>query len=577
MPTKLPDNIKSLVIQQWLKGEQRDKIAADNGLSAGAVTNIVNNWRQALGFSGADELRDLAVTLNKIGITPAHCAVGFRVAMIMNRVGVKEDSFESFMLDVYNRCKNLGLTSENIASYLTDLLEFSKSLPISKIPHYIEQKIQEKKKLEEEIERLKEQKEDLEAQKSAAEDLRDAALQNEKATTAKLKWYTDLKAELGKSGIPVDDISQLAKVVNGIRQYDYDTEKVLKEFSNLESLKFQCQAYQGRIERLKNQYDTLNQNRSFLLQMVSSYNQSVSTYNELEGMGFGLKELKFLWHTVREITAANNIPQEEAVQKFLKDIDEQYNDKLGLESKVDKLQAEVNRLIQEEARLRTQLSILPLIGPLLVRLSQSGVREQDIVDIAELLKNDAGVSNSSSNSSNGKGSVGIKEIQSLIAELRTYGSIKSTIEQLSQKVDKLRNQVTSLRAEKQDLINQNQRMFYILQYSKQLVGFFSGSSVSLRNEITGLVSIMACTIYLLNIEVERLQKLQDSSSHPPPSDNEFVPLTMAARGEVVDLPKLKVAVIKAIELILEKLKGGDQIMTTEILSKARLALVNEQF
>ena len=89
---------------------------------------------------------------------------------------------------------------------------------------------------------------------------------------------------------------------------------------------------------------------------------------------------------------------------------------------------------------------------------------------------------------------------------------------------------------------------------------------------------MAYTIYLLNIEVERLQKSQDSSSHPfPPPDDEFVPLTMAARGETVDLPKLKVALIKAIELTLEKLKGGDKMMTTEILSKARLALVNEQF
>jgi hypothetical protein len=43
------------------------------------------------------------------------------------------------------------------------------------------------------------------------------------------------------------------------------------------------------------------------------------------------------------------------------------------------------------------------------------------------------------------------------------------------------------------------------------------------------------------------------------------------------LPKLKVALIKAIEVTLEKLKGGDKMMTTEILSKARLALVNEQF
>jgi len=465
MPTKLPDNIKSLVIQQWLKGEQRDKIAANNGLSAGAVTNIVNNWRQGLGFAAADELRDLAVTLNKIGITPAQCAVGFRVAMIMNRLGVKEDSFESFMLDVYNRCKSLGLTPENIASYLTDLLEFSNNIPISKIPPYIDQKIQEKKKLEEEIDRLKKQKEELEAQKSAAEDLRDAALQNEKATTAKLKWYIDLKEELGKSGIPVDDISQLAKVVNGIRQYEYDTEKVLKEFSNLESLKFQCQAYQDRIERLKNQNDTLNQNYSLLQQKVSSCNQSLSTYQELEAMGFGLKELKFLWHTVREIAVVNNIPLGKAVQKFLKDIDEQYDDKLGLESKVDKLQAEINRLTQEESRLRTQLSILPSIGPILIRLSQSGVREQDMVDIAELLKDDTGVISSNSSS---KGSVGIKEIQSLIAELRTYCSIKSTIEKLSQKVDKLRNQVASLRAEKQDLNAQIQRMSSTLQYSKQL-------------------------------------------------------------------------------------------------------------
>lgn len=29
--------------------------------------------------------------------------------------------------------------------------------------------------------------------------------------------------------------------------------------------------------------------------------------------------------------------------------------------------------------------------------------------------------------------------------------------------------------------------------------------------------------------------------------------------------------------MLEKLKGGDKMMTTEILSNARLALVNEQF
>jgi hypothetical protein len=93
------------------------------------------------------------------------------------------------------------------------------------------------------------------------------------------------------------------------------------------------------------------------------------------------------------------------------------------------------------------------------------------VDIAELLKNDAGGSSSS------KRGIGIEEIKLLIAELRTYGS-KSTMEQLSQKVDKLRNQVASLHIEKQNLDTRNQIMFSTLQYSKELVGFFSGSSLS---------------------------------------------------------------------------------------------------
>jgi FtsZ-binding cell division protein ZapB len=213
-----------------------------------------------------------------------------------------------------------------------------------------------------------------------------------------------------------------------------------------------------------------------------------------------------------------------------------------------------------------QLSILPSIGPLLIRLSQRGVREQDIVDIAELLKDDAGISSSS------KGSIRIEEIRSLIAELRAYGSIKSTIEQLSQKVDKLKNQVASLRAEKQDLNSQNQRIFSTLQYSKHIVSFFSGSSVSLRNEITGLVSIMAYTIYLLNIEIERLERLRGSSNHP--QDSKFMPLAMAARGEDVELGKLKVAVTKSIEVMLERLNNNSELK--EILSNGRLALLNEQ-
>jgi hypothetical protein len=143
MPAKLPVEIKTLVIQQWLQGNPRNDIAAEYGLSSGGVTNIVNEWRQALGLALADGLRELAVTMKKVGITAAQCALGFRAAMIMNKIGVKEDEIEYFISDILNRCNDIGFSPENVAIYLQDLLEFSANtnIPVSKIKDYITAKV----------------------------------------------------------------------------------------------------------------------------------------------------------------------------------------------------------------------------------------------------------------------------------------------------------------------------------------------------------------------------------------------------------------------------------------------------
>ncbi|MFY9870455.1 MAG: helix-turn-helix domain-containing protein, partial [Candidatus Nitrosopolaris sp.] len=362
MPAGLSNTIKSLVIQQWLQGRPRNDIAAENGVSSGAVTNIVNQWRHSLGFAGADELRELAVTMKKVGITAAQCALGFRIATVMLRIGVKDDSFESFVLDVYNRCKDIGLSPENISSYLVDLLEFSKTvLPFSKIADYVKEKTNEKGKLEEEIEKLKEQIETLQLQKSDSESLHDIALENERMTSSVLKWYSDLREELRKYGIPIHDISKFAKLVNNIRQYDYDARKVIDKFSDLDGLRLHHQFLQEAIASLENKNRALDQQRSTLELFVNMHNQILSNYQHLETMGFGLKQLQFLWSTVNEIALENNIPVKGAVTKFLSDVERQYDNKLGFESKIESLRYEVNKLNQEQAMLRAGLILLPLV------------------------------------------------------------------------------------------------------------------------------------------------------------------------------------------------------------------------
>src|ERR1041384_3439988 len=103
MYRKVPEYTKSLVTRQWLLGVPRDKIAGDSGWSGGAVTNVVNQLRRSLEEGLIDDLRELGVTLRKSGITPAQCALGHRTAMLISKLGVKEEEIDSFLLDLYNR------------------------------------------------------------------------------------------------------------------------------------------------------------------------------------------------------------------------------------------------------------------------------------------------------------------------------------------------------------------------------------------------------------------------------------------------------------------------------------------
>lgn len=166
------------------------------------------------------------------------------------------------------------------------------------------------------------------------------------------------------------------------------------------------------VKETDNKISTLSQQHSMLEELVNKHNQTLSTYQQLDAMGFGLKRLDFLRTTVNEIAFENEIPVDKAVTKFLLDVENQYNNKLGFESKIKSLREEVNKLNQELTGLRTELQLLPLVGPKLVKLIQSGVSEQDIINIAAAFE---------------KYVAGIDR-QSFASELEVYGGLKSLIQ-----------------------------------------------------------------------------------------------------------------------------------------------------
>lgn len=155
----------------------------------------------------------------------------------------------------------------------------------------------------------------------------------------------------------------LAVMVNNVAKlFGYDSREIVNALSNLQSLRSECERYERQVQQERKEYYNLQNLRSSLKEDVDSCNQTLAVYAKLFDIGFGLKELKLLWHNINEIAYANNIPGEDAVKKFFKDVEDHYDDKLGFESKVSIKQEELNNLDQKKNKLLTEINVIPQLA-----------------------------------------------------------------------------------------------------------------------------------------------------------------------------------------------------------------------
>lgn len=66
MPARIPENTRWEVIEKWMLGYPRNAIAIECGVSNGAVTSIVDEWRRSTGPQLAILVREIGVTLRNL-------------------------------------------------------------------------------------------------------------------------------------------------------------------------------------------------------------------------------------------------------------------------------------------------------------------------------------------------------------------------------------------------------------------------------------------------------------------------------------------------------------------------------
>jgi DNA-binding transcriptional MerR regulator len=215
----------------------------------------------------------------------------------------------------------------------------SGSIPISEIPNYILEKNNERQKLEEHIKKLEDDTKKIGAKVEAQAEL--MVTLDEKDYLTELEEFSKLKAEFDKLGIPSDDIRRTTEIIQGVQKSGYNLDNVkqlVSDWTILGQLEKNIQDLADKRTNLQNESDRLEE-------LISAHRLKES-FKKLEAMGFGLKELKILFYTIKEVAAENKTAENLAVRKFLEDIEKNYDNKLSYDSMLEHVKSDIEKAKQ---------------------------------------------------------------------------------------------------------------------------------------------------------------------------------------------------------------------------------------
>jgi hypothetical protein len=415
MGARIPQIRKSQVIQKWLSGIPRDRIAAECGMSGGAVSGIIDDWRAMVGAHLADQLRELAIALRKRSLTPAECATALRFVNIMSNLGVNEEALEYFISEIYARSAAIGLGLEQISRYIAELVDFWSARGVSvgeeeeeqqgigegdgrgggrrglgsvairyfsEIPGYIAGLKEEKVQLESQIQQIRSEVRGLNNKKFEAELQLQEMLRNNAITAQHLDWYSEVKAELQRCGLEVAEVKRFVSAVRWMKENQVNLVQVIKQFPSYQNL------FHG-IVLMKNKIADLERIQTESENAIQTNRLKISEIENLKSLGFGLKELRLLHQTLKEINEAHGLTStdDSATKRFLADVENEYDSLLGFKAKLYGLKNQCKRFNEERNREIAKLETIPFIGSTISALFRKGLTEVDLLQIASLFHN----------------------------------------------------------------------------------------------------------------------------------------------------------------------------------------------
>jgi hypothetical protein len=431
--------------------------------------------------------------------------MGFRVVKIMQRLGITEEQFESFMTDIYDRCQRLEVGPDQIENYLKEIIKLSKIVFPSEIPNYLQTQKKEIENLQEKNENLQQEISESNIQKALIEGKLKSVLDKSNITHEAIAWYTNSKQELENAHISINDISLFSQCLSILKSQGYDVTKILNKFKEVKNIDELQDFQQTTTNMHRANLEKLLRDENHLHEQINSHRLKISQIEQLESMGFGLKEFKIMYAKINEIALEHNFDYGIAVEKFLNDLDN-YDDYSTLKGKVEILKQEIYSLNTQISNQKMNIYAQQNIGSALQNLLNMGLSETDVIEINSIV------------SSYGFDYYNInKDIlnkQSLITDLYAYRNIKLAIRENEIKKSQLSSRITELE-------NQKMNLQYYLNFLIMIIYKFGDlQSLIKKASLEKPQMIFICLPYSSIIDKDKNLSVKNDDSNKDQDQNE---------------------------------------------------------
>jgi methyl-accepting chemotaxis protein len=295
----IPDHIRSAIINAWMSGKSRDKIAPEVNISTGSVSNIIEQWQNKIGVFDAKNLRELGLALKKAGITPVQCANGLRINNILNQLGIDDDHLFDFLKKLYNESKEQKLSPADLARLVKVINAYPGINSLNELPNKIKKRQQEKIKLDADIyyKKLEIQKLDNEKEKKRKEvqDLQEELESFRKEMREEKKdfmLFKDAKAELKKHGISIHILEPLIDVIKIFDDLHFRPLTILSEFSDINEYRDLVKNKNRELKELESLIQNLKDILDSYEKKIASNQIIVQSLNKWKLLGLMLLILK---------------------------------------------------------------------------------------------------------------------------------------------------------------------------------------------------------------------------------------------------------------------------------------------